>query len=82
MVVVTSACVSLIAMGWAVVAYSHALRHAYCDDYHVYWPGLLLQTVWHVTVVASRVIAIVAFTAVFSVWILLCLGNKPFSTFY
>ncbi|KAI0229393.1 XK-related protein 6 [Lamellibrachia satsuma] len=71
----TSACVSLIAMGWAVVAYSHALRHAYCDDYHVYWPGLLLQTVWHVTVVASRVIAIVAFTATFSAWILLCLGG-------
>ena len=78
----TSAFVSLIALGWAVAAYNNALRQAYRDNYRVYWPGLTLQTLWHIFMVASRVAAIVAFASVFKSWIFLVLGEQPHSTYH
>ena len=66
--------VSLLAIGWAVAAYSHALRRAYREHYRVIWPGLLLQTVWHMATIASRVFALVAFASLFKEWIFMLLG--------
>ncbi len=72
---VTSACVSLLALGWAVAAYNHALRQAYKDNYSIFWPGLILQTLWHMGMVASRVAAMVAFASVFKAWVFLVIGK-------
>lgn len=66
---------SLVALGWAVTAYNHALRKAYKGDYVISWPSLLLQTLWHIAMVASRVAAIVLFTSLYKAWIFLFLGN-------
>lgn len=69
------AMMSLLAIGWAVAAYSHALRRAYREHYRVMWPGLLLQTLWHMSTTAARVFALVAFASLFKAWLFLLLGT-------
>ncbi len=70
-----SASMSLLAIGWAVAAYSHALRCAYRNNYTVSWSGLTLQTVWHISMVAARVSAIVAFASIYQEWVFLVVGE-------
>ena len=69
-----SASVSLVALGWAVAAYTHALRRAYKHEYRVYWPALLLQTLWHMAMAAARVAALVAFASVFKGYVFVVIG--------
>ena len=71
---VGSACISLLALGWAVAAYSHALRQAYQSHYSRHALALFTQTLCHMLIAAARVASIVAFAAVFQYWVFLALG--------
>lgn len=73
--------ISLVALGWAMASYSHALRQAHRDDYHVKWSSLCLQTLWHLAMIAARVSAIVAFASVYKGWIFVAIGNNVMQKF-
>ena len=75
MLSVGSACISLLALGWAVAAYSHALRQAYQSHYSRHALALFTQTLCHMLIAAARVASIVAFAAVFQYWVFLALGS-------
>ena len=70
-----SAGISLVAVGWAVSIYNHALRQAHREEYYLQWPGLVLHTVWHIGVVAARVAALVAFASLYKAWVFLFIGK-------
>ena len=71
----TAAVISLVALGWAVAAYTNALRQAHIDEYRTHWPGLLLQTLWHIGVVSARVLAIVYFASEYKAWVFIFIGT-------
>ncbi len=66
---------SLVSLGWAVASYSHALRQAHRDDYRVRWAALLLQTLWHLCMIAARVAALVAFASLYKGWVFVVIGE-------
>ena len=72
--------ISLVALGWAVAAYTNALRQAHIDDYRTHWPGLLLQTLWHIGVVSARVLAIVYFASEYKAWVFIFIGTFSLNT--
>ena len=65
----------MLSVGWAVASYSHALRQAYNHKYTLSWPGLMIQTLWHMSLAAARVMCLVAFAAIFKAWIFLVIGK-------
>ncbi|XP_071496459.1 uncharacterized protein [Diadema antillarum] len=67
----TSAMVSLFSLCWALGAYSRAHRKVRRDKKIVSWPGLVLQTVWRIGMISSRVAALVLFASVFKGYIFL-----------
>ncbi|XP_072170180.1 uncharacterized protein [Diadema setosum] len=70
----TSAMVSLFSLCWALGAYSRAHRKVRRDKKIVSWPGLVLQTVWRIGMISSRVAALVLFASVFKGYIFLVLA--------
>ncbi|XP_064605934.1 XK-related protein 6-like [Liolophura sinensis] len=69
-----STSVSLVSLAWAVASYSNALRLAYREAYLTRWGGLVLQALWHIGTVASRVVAIAVFASVYHAWTFLAIG--------
>lgn len=70
-----STSVSLVSLAWAVASYSNALRLAYREAYYTRWAGLVIQALWHMGVVASRVVAIAVFASVYHAWTFLAVGK-------
>ncbi|XP_041484029.1 uncharacterized protein LOC121430726 [Lytechinus variegatus] len=70
----TSAAVSLFSLCWALGAYSRAHRKVRRDKKIVSWPGLVLQTIWRIGMISSRVMALVLFASVFKAFIFLAVG--------
>ncbi|XP_063968284.1 uncharacterized protein LOC135157244 [Lytechinus pictus] len=70
----TSAAVSLFSLCWALGAYSRAHRKVRRDKKIVSWPGLVLQTIWRIGMISSRVMALVLFASVFKAYIFLAVG--------
>eukprot|EP00057_Strongylocentrotus_purpuratus_P026360 XP_011680834.1 PREDICTED: uncharacterized protein LOC590700 [Strongylocentrotus purpuratus] len=70
----TSAAVSLFSLCWALGAYSRAHRKVRRDKKVVSWPGLVLQTLWRIGMISSRVMALVLFASVFKAYIFLAVG--------
>ncbi|KAL3868628.1 hypothetical protein ACJMK2_041419 [Sinanodonta woodiana] len=70
---VSAAC-SLLSIGWSVTAYNDALRLACRKYYKRNWLGMISQTLCQIGMVASRVLAVVLFSAVFQTWIFLPIG--------
>ncbi|XP_072017104.1 XK-related protein 6-like [Amphiura filiformis] len=64
-----SASVSLFSLCWAMVAYSKNHRKVRNDKNAMSIPGLLLQTIWRIGMISSRVMALVLFASFTQVYI-------------
>ncbi|XP_071807884.1 uncharacterized protein [Asterias amurensis] len=69
-----SGMVSLFSLCWAVVAYSRAHRRVRTDKKVVSWPGVVLQTIWRIGMVSSRVVALVLFASAFKAYTFIVVG--------
>ena len=59
---------SLLSISWAVVSYRRIGRLS--RDKETTIPGLVIELLWHLFVIGSRVLAIAIFTARFQIWLL------------
>ncbi|PIK35948.1 hypothetical protein BSL78_27223 [Apostichopus japonicus] len=66
-----SATVSLVSLCWAIAVYSRIHRRVREDKKVVSWPGVLLQAVWRIGMISSRVVALVLFATVFKAYVFL-----------
>ncbi|XP_038057481.1 uncharacterized protein LOC119729052 [Patiria miniata] len=66
--------VSLFSLCWAVVAYSRAHRRVRTDKNGISWPGAILQTIWRIGMISSRVVALVLFASAFKAYTFLVVG--------
>ena len=62
-------------LGWGVAAYSQALRLVRADKGRLSWAGLVLQTVWRVSMLTARVAALVLLCLALGHWALIVLGR-------
>ena len=67
--------VSLFSLCWAVVAYSRAHRRVRTDKKVVSWPGVVLQTIWRIGMISSRVVALVLFASAFKAYTFIVVGK-------
>lgn len=74
-----SATVSLVSLCWAIAVYSRIHRRVREDKTVVSWPGVLLQAVWRIGMISSRVIALVLFATAFKAYVFVVIGM--FTTF-
>ncbi|XP_061191359.1 uncharacterized protein LOC133199560 [Saccostrea echinata] len=65
---------SLTSIAWSVSAYMDGLRLAYQSDYKRSGFTMLVLTLWQITMISGRVLAIVVFASHFKEWIVLVLG--------
>lgn len=72
--IATTAGCSLLSMVWAILAYSKSLRDFRKQGYKISFPGLILQLLWRISMVTSRVVAIVLFASYFQKWLFVALG--------
>lgn len=70
---VTAAC-SLVSMIWAILAYSKSLRDFRKQGYVLSAAGLCFQTLWRISMVTSRVVAMVLFASYFKQWLFVAVG--------
>lgn len=70
-----SATVSLVSLCWAIAVYSRIHRRVREDKKVVSWPGVVLQAVWRIGMISSRVIALVLFATVFKAYVFLVIGK-------
>ena len=66
---------SLLSMIWAILAYSKSLRDFRKQGYKLSLPGLLFQLLWRISMVTSRVVAMVLFASSFQNWLFVALGT-------
>ena len=64
-----------VSLGWGVAAYSQALRLVRADKGRLSWAGLVLQTVWRVSMLTARVAALVLLCLALGSWALVVLGR-------
>ncbi|CAM1311585.1 XKR6 (predicted) [Pycnogonum litorale] len=64
-----SALASLISLSWGIASYSKAMRNVRPDKAVISWTGLILQTIWRVGMVTSRVTSLVIFAVAFKIWL-------------
>ncbi|KAJ8034087.1 XK-related protein 6 [Holothuria leucospilota] len=69
-----SATVSLVSLCWAIAVYSRIHRRVREDKKVVSWPGVVLQAVWRIGMISSRVVALVLFATVFKAYVFLVIG--------
>ena len=65
---------SLISMTWAILAYSKSLRDFRKQGYKLSLAGLFFQILWRISVVTSRVVAMVLFASYFQKWLFVAVG--------
>nr|XP_002730403.1 PREDICTED: XK-related protein 6-like [Saccoglossus kowalevskii] len=65
---VISACVSLIALAWALTAYHKALRESRDDKENIQYCGILFQLIWRLFTIGARVVALALFATTY-LWI-------------
>ena len=70
---VAAAC-SLVSMIWAILAYSKSLRDFRKQGYILSAAGLFFQVLWRISVVSSRVVAMVLFASYFKQWLFVAVG--------
>lgn len=70
---VAAAC-SLVSMIWAILAYSKSLRDFRKQGYVLSAAGLFFQVLWRISVVSSRVVAMVLFASYFKQWLFVAVG--------
>ncbi|KAL9980918.1 hypothetical protein ACROYT_G009560 [Oculina patagonica] len=70
---VAAAC-SLVSMIWAILAYSKSLRDFRKQGYVLSAAGLCFQTLWRISMVTSRVVAMVLFASYFKQWLFVAVG--------
>ena len=66
---------SLLSMIWAILAYSKSLRDFRKQGYKLSLPGLFFQLLWRISMVTSRVVAMVLFASSFHNWLFVALGT-------
>ncbi|PIK61430.1 hypothetical protein BSL78_01651 [Apostichopus japonicus] len=69
-----SATVSLVSLCWAIAVYSRIHRRVREDKKVVSWPGVVLQAVWRIGMISSRVVALVLFATVFKAYVFLVIA--------
>lgn len=66
---------SLVSLGWAIVAYTKALRDFLGKgDGGMSWIGFFLQIVWRMSMIASRVVALVLFASFYTIWLFVAMA--------
>ncbi|XP_068679613.1 XK-related protein 8-like [Montipora foliosa] len=60
---------SLVSLAWAIVAYTKALRDFLREGTNMSWIGFFLQIIWRLSMVASRVVALVLFASYYTTWL-------------
>lgn len=65
---------SLLSMVWAILAYGKSLRDFRKQGSRLSLPGLFLQLLWRITMVTSRVVAMVLFASYFEHWLFSAIG--------
>ena len=66
---------SLVSLGWAIVAYTKALRDFLGKgNGGMSWIGFFLQTVWRMSMIASRVVALVLFASYYTIWLFVAMA--------
>lgn len=65
---------SLLSMVWAILAYGKSLRDFRRQGSRLSLPGLILQLLWRITMVTSRVVAMVLFASYFEHWLFSAIG--------
>ena len=70
---VAAAC-SLVSLIWAILAYSKSLRDFRQQGYKLSAVGLFFQVLWRISVVSSRVVAMVLFASYFKQWLFVAVG--------
>ena len=65
---------SLVSLAWAIVGYTKALRDFLRKDFSMSWIGFLLQIVWRMSMVASRVVALVLFASHYTIWLFVAMA--------
>lgn len=73
LIVVTAAC-SLVSLMWAILAYSKSLRDFRKQGYVLSVAGLCFQILWRISMVTSRVVAMVLFASYFKQWLFVAVG--------
>lgn len=74
MLTVVAAACSLVSMIWAILAYSKSLRDFRKQGYILSAAGLFFQVLWRISVVTSRVVAMVLFASYFKQWLFVAVG--------
>lgn len=67
-----TACCSLVSLAWAIVAYSNSLRDFM--QHKVSWIGFFFQIMWRLSMLASRIVAMVLFASFYGIWLFVCIG--------
>ena len=70
-----AAVVSLFSLCWAMVAYSKNHRKVRNDKNIMSVPGLILQTIWRIGMISSRVVALVLFATFFKAYLFVVAGK-------
>lgn len=60
---------SVVSLAWAIVSYSKALRDFLGKGSSISWIGFFLQIIWNLSMVASRVVALVLFASYYTSWL-------------
>ena len=71
--VIAAGC-SLVSLAWAIVAYTKALRDFMKDPASVSWIGVVLQILWRLFMVASRIVSLVLLAAEYGNWIFIAIS--------
>lgn len=70
---VAAAC-SLVSIIWAILAYSKSLRDFRKQGYVLSAAGLFFQILWRISMIFSRVVAMVLFASYFKQWLFVAVG--------
>ena len=66
---------SLVSLAWAIVSYTKALRDFHKKkDENMPWIGFYLQIIWRLSMVASRIVALVLFASYYTSWLVVAMA--------
>ena len=74
LLIALTACFSLVSMIWAILAYSKSLRDFRTQPCTLTGAGLFFQFLWRVSMVTSRVVAMVLFASYYRYWLFVGVG--------
>lgn len=65
---------SVVSLAWAIVSYSKALRDFLGKGASMSWIGFFLQIIWNLSMVASRIVALVLFASYYTSWLVVVMA--------